>query len=273
MSHRSLLTFSLKLCLVKMKNSLVIVFLALSLVHILGWNHTPNVQLNFATITSDPSIEYTVLPLIKYNYDQTIISLKAVQLGSCEEYCWFIYFTNITNIMKRSCEHLIITAKELSPKWQDFYDIKPLQHEGHSLEIFKVFSADINLNIFFHFLGCKNIPENNKMSKMELLFIVYKHGNITAFKLWDTSFTFYKKIYGVLKFANEEDDDNSTEFNGVPINYNMMFCPQTEDSLEEKKFDYKPNEKHTQKTYGLFIVVATIIAIFIIFLIFSKYTL
>lgn len=249
----------------------MIVFFALSLVHILGWNHTPNVQLNFATITSDPSIDYTVLPFKNYIYDQIIVSLKAVQLGSCEDWCWFIYFTNITNNNKRSCEQLIFTAKELSPKWQDFYDIKPLQHEGHSLEIFKVFTADINLNIFFHFLGCKNIPKNNKMSKTELLFIVYKHGDLTTLKLWDTSFTFYKKIFGVLKFANEEEDENSSELNEDPINYNMIFCPQLGDA---DNITYSVEEKHTQKTYGLFIVVVIIIAIFIIFLVLiSKYSL
>lgn len=248
--------------------------------HIWGRNSTPNVQLKFATLSSDPTMEYSVLPIKNIDiYDRILISLKAVQLGSCQDWCWFIYITNTTNLYKRNCDFLIVPTKEVYTKWHSLYDINPLQHEGRLFEVYKVLSADIDMNMFLHLFGCNNIHNNNKMQK--LLFIVYKHGDSTTLKVWNTSYTFYKNIYGLLQFENEEIDEISTDLNEDPINYSMIFCRQLEtlanrtyySEVAKSVYKFNATEKNPQKAYGLFIVVLTIIAVFIIFLLLiSKYS-
>lgn len=264
-----------------MKNSLVIVFFTLSLVHIWGWNYTPNVELKFATLSSDPTMEYSVLPIKNIDiYDQIVISLKAVQRELSQDWIWFIYIANKSIANKRNCDYLIVPTEEIPSRWHSFYNISPLQHEGHLLEIFKLLFANVDIDIFLDFFGCKNTHNNNKMKKKQLMFIVYKYGDSTTLKIWNTSYTFYKNIYGFLQFTNEDKNEISTELNEDPMNFSMIFCQQlkiTDNSTyysEEEETVYKLNatKKHPQKASGLFIVVLTTIAVFIIFLLLiSKY--
>ena len=262
-------------CSVEMKNSLVLVLFGLSLVHIWGWNYKPNVHLKFSSISNDPSIKYHLFPLENIDVDDKIvISLKAVQLGSCQDWCWFINMFNKTNSNKRNCDHLNIPIKELSGTSQDFYDIKPFHYEGELFEIFKVFISEIDMNIVSDFMGCKNIEKNDKMKKNQLLLIVYNHGENSTLNIWNTSFTLYKDMYGLLQFTNEEIDKISIEPNEPNqdhINNSMIFCRKIE-ILAKKTFYSKvgnksnPNEDHPKKTYGLFIVLLITMVVLITFL-------
>lgn len=254
-------------CSVEMKNSLVIVFFTLSIVHIWGGNLNPNVKLTFSTISNDPAILYHVYPIKNMDiYDETLISLKAIKNGSCQGWCWFLNMRNkSTKAYKRNCDNLIIPMKELTATLQDFHDIKPLHYEGQLFEIFKVFRTEIDMHVFMDFNGCqpnqrlKNYDE--RMEKNKLIFIIYKHGESRTLNIWNTSFTIYNYLYGLLQIVNDETIENSAEEYKGPISYSVMFC-QSEVSAETAITYYRTNENN-----GLFIVLSTTIVAFIIFFI------
>lgn len=255
-----------------MKNSLVIVFFALSIVLIWGGNLNPNVKLIFSTLSNDPAIQYDVYPIKNMDiYDQITISLKAIQIETCQEWCWFLYMRNQTSAKKRNCDNLIIPIKEITAPLQDFYDIKPLHYEGQLFEIFKVFLTKIDMFIFMEFNGCQKNPKlqeyGNKLEKNKLIFIVYKHGESRTLNVFNTSFTIYNYLYGLLQIVNDITIESSVEEHEVPISYNLIFC-EPEAAVETKNYSKEDEDVHQSNgKNGLFFVLITFIAVFIIILI------
>lgn len=218
---------------VEMKNSLAIVLFALCFVHIWSVNLKPNIELSFVSISSDSAIEYyvnLVKPIIlndlkPFIYSETEIKLKAIQLGSCRERCWYMDISNRTYVNKNKCDSLIVPIREIS---QELYDIKPLHYQGEDYEVFNIFVTEIDMVKLLDFYECENLDNIDKMQKKQQILILYKHSDNTTINIWNTTFTFYNKMYGYHQIVDDETDTSSTKENVIALEYSMDFCQQYE---------------------------------------------